>query len=337
MEKIRLGIAGCGIAARRLHWPALEKLDEYYRIVGVTNRTKEKAVSFAELAGGAEVFDSYKDLIASEKLDAVDLALPIELNPDFIEKAAAKGIDVICEKPIAPDVERGVKVVDLADNTDSVIYIAENFRHHRKLEKARELIEAGEIGEPLFVHRREFVGMTNENEFARTGWRKEPEHVGGFLSDGGVHHVAGLRRVLGEIIGVSGYVTKVSDLPGKYDSMTLNLKFKNGVLGNYLVSYGIGGDKQYRIWGEEGSIEIEDGFVRLIDGEQVETFDVDENDGFLEEFRDFYEVVKGDKTNNLGNPREALMDLAVIEAGIKSAEDSRRVDVRNYIQAESTE
>ncbi len=334
MKKINLGIAGCGIAARRFHWPALEKLNEYYRIVGVTNRTREKAVSFAELVGGAEVFESYEDLIASEELDAVDLALPIELNPEFIEKAVEKDLHVICEKPIAPRVEEGKKIVDLARKTNRVIYIAENYRHHRKLEKAKELVEAGKIGRPLFARRREFVGMTRENEFARTGWRKQPKHIGGFLSDGGVHHVAGLRRVLGEVTGVSGYASKVSDLPGSYDSMVLNLRFKNGVLGNYLVSYGIDGSRQYIIWGEEGSVEIEDGSVRLLDGERAEKFDVEDNDGFREEFRDFYEVVRGDRENDLGNPGEALVDLAIIEAGIKSDEKSSQLSVDEYIRRE---
>ena len=57
MNAINLGIIGTGIAARDLHWPALKQLTDQFTITTVCNRTRAKAVTYAEIIGGANVVD----------------------------------------------------------------------------------------------------------------------------------------------------------------------------------------------------------------------------------------------------------------------------------------
>jgi len=66
-------------------------------------------------------------------------------------------------------------------------------------------------------------------------------------------------------------------------------------------------------------------------GTGTKEIQVDDNDGFKDEFEDFYDVIRGDKENDLGKPMEALKDLAVIEAGIASAETGRREALSSFI------
>ncbi len=331
MSRLKLGIVGCGIAARRFHRPALAELNDKFEIAGVTNRSREKAVSFAESIGGTKIFESYEKMLESDSLDAVDLAVPIKLNPEFIEKALDHGLNVICEKPIAPGVEEGKRVVELNRKSDKVVYIAENFRHLDRAGKAKKLIDQGEIAQPRFVSRQVWPGMSRKNEFARTSWRKNPDHAGGFLSDGGVHHIAELRLILGDIGSVFGFTGKISDLPGKYDSLEMGLNFENGVFGSYTVSYGMEAEDSFKIHGDEGTLRVSSDSISLSCGTGTKEIQVNDNDGFKEEFEDFYEVIKGDKENDLGKPMEGLKDLAAIEAGIASAKAGRREELSSFI------
>lgn len=332
MNKIKLGVAGCGIAAKRFHWPAIDSLDGKYEVIGVTNRSRDKAVNFAELVGGAEIFDSYEDMLKLEELDAVDLALPIKLNPGFIEKAIKHNLDVICEKPIAPNVRQGKRVVEVKRQTDKVIYIAENFRHREKFKRAKKIIEKRKIGQPRFAIRQDWQGMTTKNDFVQTSWREDPDHIGGFLSDGGVHHVASLRQVLGEIEMVSGFTGKMSNLPGSHDSIELSLQFQNGTLGNYFASYGVEGESRFEIHGDQGRLKIENQSIKIVTEKGSEVSQFEPSEGFKNEFLDFYEVIMNGKGNDLGDPIEALSDLAVIQAGIISSENHRQVKVDEIIK-----
>ena len=75
------------------------------------------------------------------------------------------------------------------------------------------------------------------NKYYHTDWRRSGTFPGGFLLDGGVHHVAALRQVVGEIVSVSAEVRQVrADLPPA-DTLSAALEFESGVIGSYSVTY----------------------------------------------------------------------------------------------------
>nr|MBC8400837.1 Gfo/Idh/MocA family oxidoreductase [Candidatus Neomarinimicrobiota bacterium] len=80
MPPIKLGIIGTGLAARKLHWPALKKLLAKFEIATVCNHTDQKAREFARLVGGVPYVLDYHDLLDNSQIEAVDIVLPIELN-----------------------------------------------------------------------------------------------------------------------------------------------------------------------------------------------------------------------------------------------------------------
>src|SRR6056297_2663541 len=98
MKKIKLGIVGCGIAARELHLRPIKELKQKYQITALHNRTRRKAELLAEeTTGNPVIYDSYEKMLDERKLDAIDLALPSALNKEFIYKAIDKTIPIICE------------------------------------------------------------------------------------------------------------------------------------------------------------------------------------------------------------------------------------------------
>ena len=80
-------------------------------------------------------FDSYEEMLNSDVVDAVVLAVPIALNPQMIEAARKANKPVICEKPVAATTKEAIRLLHLPGNTP--IYIAENYRHIGGLQKGR--------------------------------------------------------------------------------------------------------------------------------------------------------------------------------------------------------
>ena len=134
-RRIRLGIIGTGIAARELHWPALQKLSSLYEIVAVCNHNIEKAHSFARLIGGTPtVTAQYRELLQMPQVEAVDLTLPIILNAVAASDALHASKHVIVEKPIAATADAGrALVTEALAHPGLVFLVAENVRYERCL------------------------------------------------------------------------------------------------------------------------------------------------------------------------------------------------------------
>jgi len=79
MKAIKLGIVGCGIAVKELHYPALMEIQELFKIEGVTSRTMESADACAELFKTRSY--AYDELLS--RVDAVDIAVPTHLNAEI--------------------------------------------------------------------------------------------------------------------------------------------------------------------------------------------------------------------------------------------------------------
>jgi predicted dehydrogenase len=328
---IRLGVVGAGIASRELHLPALMELKDLFTITAVNSRTRKKAEEFADLVGGKiKVFDSYEEILYSDDVDAIVLAVPIALNPEMIVAARTAEKPVICEKPIAASVKEGLSLLNLPGN--SPVYIAENYRHIEVYTKASEFVREGRIGKPIIFSWLKWVDFGLDNKYVQTKWRQAPKHVGGFISDGGVHDIAALRKILGNVREVSGFSEKNLDYLGAENSVVFNMTLGEGVIGNYSVVYGAPATlNRLEIVGTEGLLRVDKDEATIeIEAHGREKFYANNSDGFVEEFTDFYRVIKGQK-NSLGSIREAILDLATVEAGLISANEKRVVIVDSLI------
>ena len=152
-QTIRLGVAGGGLAVRDLHWPALQKLGNRYRIVALAARTRKSLEETGQLVGCDNYYHDYKEMIDREKenIDAVLVSLPISMLYEAAEYAARAGLDVLCEKPSGQNLEEGEKFRRLAGETGVSIQILENFRYRDDLKRAREMIDEGLIGDLYMI------------------------------------------------------------------------------------------------------------------------------------------------------------------------------------------
>ena len=90
-KTISLGFIGTDIAANDLHWPAIEQLGDKFSVAAVCNRSRSKAEAFTKKCKATVVYDIVDELLADKNVDAVVVAVPIELNYQMARLAMASG------------------------------------------------------------------------------------------------------------------------------------------------------------------------------------------------------------------------------------------------------
>ena len=136
MTTTRWGVLGTGSIARTV------VAANPGAFVAVASRDRDKAAAF----GLATAFGSYPDLLASEDVDAVYVALPNALHPEWTVRALQAGKHVLCEKPFAARRDDALRCFEAADAAGRLCTEGFMWRLHPQTTLARELIADGAIG-----------------------------------------------------------------------------------------------------------------------------------------------------------------------------------------------
>ncbi len=322
MEPVRLGIIGTGIAARQLHWPALRDMRDKFRIAVVCNHTEEKARTFAGLVGAPHVLD-YRAVLDDPDIEAVSVSLPIHLNLTVTREALQAGKHVIVEKPIAPNLAEAGEMRALAEKYPGLVaMVGENYRYRPLYHRLRAMLDQGVIGRPYSVLWNYLVNLDPEkNQYAQTAWRQTPRHIGGFVSDSGVHNIAVLRLLLGEFASGRAFTASVFPAIGTPDTFSLQFTTQsgvNGVLNLYFRACGLW-ENTLHILGEHGTITVgRENFILRRENEPDHAEDDREGMGYREEFEDFFRAIRegGTVLSTFGT---AYRDLEIILRAIETA------------------
>ncbi len=338
-EPIRIGFIGTGLIVTGKHWPALSMIRDDFRVAALANRTAAKAEALADIIDkqtGARpvVYTDYREMLDREKLDAVSIALPPVMNPEISEVALAAGCHVIAEKPIAASMADGERMVQRAASADRVLMIAENYRYEPAYRRAAELVGEGIIGQARLARWSLFSTIARDSPYYESPWRQQPEHPGGYISDGGVHHMAVFRRVLGEADVVSGQVAAMRpDLPPA-DSISGTIRFVNGALATYANTWALPGPASpLQIVGTEGTLLAWRDRVELWQkGSVIRKWDERSPvDGLDAMYQDFAQAIRTGRPPR-STPAQALADFRLIVAMLRSGEAGKTLQVAEVTQ-----
>jgi predicted dehydrogenase len=322
-KQMNVALIGAGIFARDAHLPAWAKLRDRAHIAAVWSRTRANAEALAAtLPGPVQVADDLAALLANPEIDAVDIVLPIDAQAAIIEQALAAGKHVVSEKPIAATSAQAQDLIALWERTDRVWMVAENWRYERAFQHAAALVHDGAIGAPVTVSWGLHLPVDPANKYYHTAWRRSGQFQGGFLLDGGVHHVAAMRAILGDVAAVRAEVRQFSPELPPADTISATLHFVGGAIGSYLVSYAVRSawEEPLHIVGTDGSLRVTVAGLDVAQiGGQLVRHEAPPRDGVDVELEAFVAAVL-DGAPHLDTPSEALRDLAVIEAMLKSAQ-----------------
>lgn len=337
-QPIRLGVIGTGLAVEQLHWPALRRMPEQYTITAFANHSRLKAEHFAAYTGTAmdAYHADYHTLLARDDVNAVLIALPIPLLYPVTRDALAAGKHVICEKPTGSNEEEGRAFLALgADYPDRTVLIAENCFYRDDVRLARSLLDAGAIGRLHFMSWR----MVSRNvpipgQFSSTPWRHHPAYRGGAHLDGGVHHIAQIRMLCGDVRHVHGAVQRANATIDAPSNLMLNLAFVSGAIGNYSAVYP---DirvpiepNDMRLYGTEGVMILggqpgaRSVTIHRPDGSREQHDFTEIDNGFYNEFVNFHEAVVY-REPLIGTIVQSFQNMLIVLRGLDAAESNRVV------------
>ncbi len=111
-----IGSIGCGGVVQYAHMPAYKKVN--FNVVAAYDINKETAVKLAQEFNIPKVYDSVDELLADPKVEIVDIAVPPWAQLEIVEKVAAAGKHMLCQKPLADDFSDAVRIVELAEKPE---------------------------------------------------------------------------------------------------------------------------------------------------------------------------------------------------------------------------
>lgn len=144
MKELRFAVLGTGFWAR-YQLAAWQEVPDA-RCVALYNRTPGKAEALAEEFGVPAVFDDAEALIREVRPDFLDVITDVQTHPQFVRLAAAHGVPVICQKPMAATLEAACEMVAVCERASVPLLIHENWRWQHPIRELKRVLAAGVIG-----------------------------------------------------------------------------------------------------------------------------------------------------------------------------------------------
>ena len=240
---------------------------------------------------------------------------------------------------MAENVEEAVDLIrwyhSKIDTSTTAWSVAENYRYLNSFDHAREQVQ--KLGRVLGFRVRFYASVQPGSKYygrssngtllfllrltgdIETEWRKSPTHQGGFLLDGGVHFIAGLRLLLGStnaITRLSAFTAQLQKHLPPVDTVDATLKTKTGITGTFSISFGTTlTGSEWTIACEGGSVSVSRSTVTtIINGHEGKKDVKDERTGVPPEVRYWAEAIRSGKQNEKQKPEEALADLELVGA-----------------------
>ena len=200
-----------------------------------------------------KAYTDFQALLDTEELDAVSICTPPPTHRAITEQAAARGLHVLCEKPLAMNVAEGKAMVAAAPRANIHLLTAFCNRFYTPIVKAKEWIDTGKLGK-LHHLRLRFAGV----ELMAGTWLADPAEGGGILWESGQHYVDLFRYLVGEMKEI--YAKGSTPCPGHSGDRYIAFMAESvdGVVGTLEASWSSPHSKKcVEVYGERGAIVID--------------------------------------------------------------------------------
>jgi len=349
---IKVGIIGAGVIGRK-RAAAISAVGKGDEIITVCDIDFEKAKVLAE-EYGSKIYTDWVDIVRDSKVECVIVATPNKLLKDISIAALNNKKNVLCEKPLGRNSEEAIEIFRKSNESGCVLKTGFNHRHHPAIFKAKQLIDASEIGSIYYL--RCLYGHGGRPGYEKE-WRASKDLCGGGeLLDQGVHVVDLFRWFLGEFEEAFGQINTYYWNMEVEDNAFAMFKTNAGQIAMMHTSWTQWKNKFiFEVFGEKGYLIIDGlggsyGVERLIIGRRkVEAVDpLSKNErsfkyaggppdeeliefpgpdiSWQEEWKEFVSAIKENR-EPLGSGYDGLMANRMIEAVYKSAKLNKPVKI----------
>lgn len=344
---MKVGIIGCGKIAQVRHIPEYME-NENVELYGLYDMNRNRA---KELAGKyhAKAYDSYEEMLNDKEIDAVSVCVANAAHAEISIAALKAGKHVLCEKPMAVTLEECENMVRTAKEYGRYLMIGQNQRLAKAHIKAKELIDAGAIGEVV----------TFRTTFGHGGpetWGIDPgkniwffdkkKAVMGAMADLGIHKTDLIQFLLSQrVVETTARLLTLDkrdaegNLIGVDDNAICIYKMSGGATGTMTASWTYYGaeDNSTVLYGTKGIMRIyddpnhsitlihKDGTAEYFDVEAIQTNDNQTKSGIIDLFVEC--LCEGKEPEISGE--SVLTAMRAVFCSIKSSEQKCTVTVND--------
>lgn len=237
--------------------------------------------SFANNWGWEEIAADWREVVSRKDIDIVDICTPTFLHKDMVIAAAENGKKIFCEKPAARNYFEAKEMYDAVQKAGVLNYLNHNYRRVPAVSFARQMIDAGKLGEIYHWRGAYLQDWISDPAFPLTWHLREDSAGAGPQNDLNSHSVDLARYLVGEITVVTAMLKRFiheRPLPGAdagtfksgggsestefgkvtvEDAAFMVVEFLNGALGSFETSRFANGRKNYNsfeIYGSKGCL-----------------------------------------------------------------------------------
>jgi hypothetical protein len=329
--KLRGALLGAGNIAIRSHapqWARDERLSREIEIVAVADLASPNLAAVREYLPDAKPYAEAESLLDRERLDFCDICTPPFTHKRLIEQAAARGVHMVCEKPLAPTLEDADDIARMVREAHVVFRPCHQYHYSPQWLAVRRLLPR--LGQVYFAEYQVLrAGANPGNPNWAPTWRTNPAMAGGgILVDHGAHIIYQLRAALGDPLTVQATVARL--LHHRYeveDTALVTLDYGNRLAHISLTWAAKRRAIHYRFVGERGELSGDDERIMLLTDRSEEirfhegmSQDSSHSEWYTPLLREFSAQVRGG-----GRSHEALDEAVHVTRVIERAYESARL------------
>jgi predicted dehydrogenase len=255
MNKLKVGIVGCGHVSEMIHIPAFLRLKKTVTLSAVCDLNRTLARDVAQRFNIRNFYSNLSEMISEEALDVVDVCTPPKVHAPVALEAMERGCNVLLEKPMAPSLDDCDKMIESSKKHDIQLSVIHNQNFYPPFMKARKIVESGALGKLIGMR---ILSLTPQTEYIAHENHWIHKLPGGAIGETGPHAVYMSLAFLNNVQNVEVNARKQTDYPWvSYDSYQIDLIGKNLSSSVFISHAGNSNVCEVELVGTKGTINID--------------------------------------------------------------------------------
>ena len=334
----RLGIIGLGFMGK-MHFRCYQALEDV-QVVAICDTDKAKFEDTGGAAGnikGAEapldftdidLYDDFDKMLAEANLDALSVTLPTYMHRDYAIKAMQAGVNVLCEKPMALNVEDGREMIAAAEQSGKLLQIGHCIRFWPEYAKTKEIVDSGQYGKVLAAT---FQRLSLTPTWSWESWLMDAAKSGSAALDLHIHDSDYVQYVFGMPKAV--FSRAASGPSGDDDHIVTQYVYDDRCVitaeGGWSMAPAFGFEMSFNVLLEKATIVYDctrDPAFRVCpaDGDAYRP-EVASGDGYSNEIEHFVKAVRGESVPDIITPAQSVDSVRLVLAEKHSAASKEKV------------
>lgn len=230
MKPLKGVAVGAGFFSQ-FHFEAWTRIPEV-DLVAICDLDIMKAKQTAQYYGVSRFYDDVKTMLDEEKPDFIDIITPPAFHLLICQEAMARGVAIICQKPLVPTLEEAEQLHTAAKASGVPFMVHENFRFQPWFREIKSLLDKGFVGDRLhsiYFRMRTGDGWPEDAYLARQPYFRTMPRL--LIYETGIHYVDVFRYLFGGITSVFAHLRKLNSAIAGEDCAMVFFQFANGATG----------------------------------------------------------------------------------------------------------